>query len=151
MAWKMSKEKAEVEDIVSESVVKLVSRVATLRTLNSKQLSVYISKTVWTTAVNMRKGQQFYEYLEEERALLDTVASPVEEKIEIEEKLRFVLSEIYKLPPKEQQVLRLKYSTDMNDKEIARIVGLSESSVRKYLSRGRARLKDAIYGKRDEP
>ena len=145
----MSKEKAEVEDIVSESVLKLITHVNTLRTLSEKQLYVYIVKTVKTTAINVKKQQH------ESREIGDwmfpnDIKSPVEGQIEIEETLQFVLSEIYKLPEKEQQVLRLKYTTDKTDDEIAEIVGLSANSIRKYLSRSRERLKRALYEKGEE-
>ena len=149
VAWKMSKEKAEVEDIVSESVLKLITHVKTLRTLSEKQLYVYIVKTVKTTAINAKKQQ--HENMEiGDWMFPNDFKSPVEGQIEIEETLQFVLSEIYKLPEKEQQVLRLKYTTDKTDDEIAEIVGLSANSIRKYLSRSRERLKRALYEKGEE-
>ena len=151
VAWKMSKEKAEVEDIVSESVLKLIRHVKKLRTLNEKQLYVYIVKTVKTTAINRKKKQQRYENMEiGDWMFPNDIKSPIEGQIEVEETLQFVLSEIYKLPKKEQQVLRLKYSTEKTDDEIADIVGLSVNSIRKYVSRSRERLKRALYEKGEE-
>ena len=44
-------------------------------------------------------------------------------------------------------MLQLKYSSDLSNDKIARIAGLPPESVRKYLSRARGHIKDAIFRK----
>ena len=61
-----------------------------------------------------------------------------------------VLNAVGRLPEKEQAVLRLKYSTDCSDVEIAEMVGISASSVRKYIARAREKVRNTVYGKEDK-
>ena len=49
------------------------------------------------------------------------------------------------LPEHERTALQLKFQQGKKDCEIAQIIGVSESSVRKYIERARQHLKNAIY------
>jgi len=56
---------------------------------------------------------------------------------------------ILELPPKYVNILILKYSHDLNTKEIAKIVGISGSNVRKRIQRGREKALKALEERSD--
>lgn len=57
---------------------------------------------------------------------------------------RDLFAEVMKLPEKYRVVIHLFYYEDYSIKEIAKILKLTESSVKVRLSRGRAKLKDSL-------
>jgi RNA polymerase sigma-70 factor (ECF subfamily) len=57
---------------------------------------------------------------------------------------RELFEEVMKLPEKYRVVIHLFYYEDYSVKEIAKILRTTESSVKVRLSRGRAKLKDAL-------
>lgn len=59
----------------------------------------------------------------------------------MEYELSCVWDAMRKLPTKEQQIMLMKYFMEMSDNEIAEKVGLAASSIRKYISRARGRIK----------
>lgn len=148
VAWHYTKDPHEVEDIVSDSCLKLMKNLATLKTLDVLQQQVYIAKTVKHTAFD---GQKKEDFLHEHSIPIDAetvcqVAGTenVAESVELKEKLSTVLRAIDSLPEKERLVLILYSQKQKNYREIASIAGLSEESVHKYLSRARSKIRAAI-------
>lgn len=137
-----SNQKADAEDVVSESCVHLIEHMDTIRGMESKKLSVYIVHTVRNTAINhLRKKQRekrFYEEAPDEDQLADPLH--LENAICLREDLQSFLQVVNTLPETQQAVLRMKYYLDMKDAEIAQQLGIAESSVRKYIERARKKL-----------
>ena len=151
IAWKATREQATVEDIVSESTLKLIEHIDTLRGLHKKQVESYVARTVWNTALLHLRDARREEDLETDLWRFPaSLESDVERRVLAREELELVLGQIYKLPPQEQRVLRMKFGADMDDGAIAAALGIAESSVRGYLSRGRRRLRVALYGEEEE-
>lgn len=137
-----SNQKADTEDIVSESCVHLIEHLDTIRGMESKKLSVYIVHTVRNTAINyLRKKQREKKYFEEAPDD-DHLADPLhlENAICLREELQSFLQVVNTLPETQQAVLRMKYYLEMKDAEIAHQLGIAESSVRKYIERARKKL-----------
>ena len=63
------------------------------------------------------------------------------EALELGERLRSALG---KLPPRQAEVLCLKYFDQMGDREIARQIGIKQGSVRAVLHRGREGLRQLL-------
>ena len=147
--WKYTGDPQEADDIVSDSIVALMDRIDTLRGMEPTAVTRYIVVTVRNTALNHLKRLRLLR--ERFPRAMEAISgqAPVQESFERSIALRDTLAAILRLvdelPEKEQIVLQLKYSSDMSNDEIARIAGLSPESVRKYLSRARARIKDAIF------
>ena len=57
---------------------------------------------------------------------------------------------ILALPPREKDMMLMRYFRDMSDEEIAAATGLKAVSVRVHLSRGRKRLAEMLGGKGEE-
>ena len=138
--------KADAEDIVSDSIVRLCNNVKTLQNLNEYQLQAYIFKTVLTNAIKFCKKKYGISTVDIDIIdLFESQNNDWENHIQLKEELEFVLSCIHRLPPKERDVITLKYKIELTNEEIAEIIGVSKDSVRQYLKRARDRLKKMIY------
>lgn len=148
-AWQYTKNKADVEDIVSDSCASLIEKIETIRDMEKNALRAYIVTTVRNKAIDFCRKQQrrnakLQEFDEEEvEAIADHES--VERKILLREELKQVLEALHHLPEHERDILRLKYQKGMSDREIADITGLAESSIRKYIARSRKYLKAVLY------
>ena len=148
-AWAFTRVQSEVEDIVSDSCVSLIEKIYKLRTMNDNELRKYIVITVRNTAINHwnKKQRENARFLKIDEAVMQMPdESSMEGKIAFDDELDFVRREIHNLTDKEQEILHLKFFQGKTDKEISEIVGIAESSVRKYVERARKHLKLTIYG-----
>ena len=69
--------------------------------------------------------------------------NPEEMVIQVDSK-EYIMNQILKLPFTEAQVIILKYYQNMKHDEIARLMDISRSSVKRYLISGRERLKKVL-------
>lgn len=149
--WKYTNLPQEADDIVSDSIVALMDRIDTLRGLEPPALTRYIVVTVRNTALNhlsrLRLMRERFPSAMDELLEQAAVQESFEQSIALRDTLTTILRLMNELPEKEQIVLQLKYSSDLSNDEIARVAGLSPESVRKYLSRARGHIKDAIFRK----
>lgn len=147
IAWQYTTEKADVEDIVSDSCVALINNLEKLRTLDREALRRYIAAAVRSKAVDhCRKLHKSADLLTEAEAI-ESLPDPesVEKKILLLEEVRQVQSLIRALPKREQEVLRMKYHQGLKHREIALALGVTEDTVTKYVERARRRLKANLY------
>ena len=116
VAWKTVKSRSDAEDVVSESTVRLCDKVETLQTLNQYQLTSYISNTVWTTGVQYNRKKHGAVPIDlGEWQLSDRFSDETYNRIALREELELVLSSVRNLPPKERDIIRLKYETDLSN------------------------------------
>ena len=139
----------EIEDIVSDSCIKLIDTLENIRRMDDDYLERYIFVVVRNTAFDhdrkrTRLNEHFF-HISEERVEQLSNANDVEKRVMLKAEVEYVLEIIKSLPPKEQLVLLLKFSMGLSDAEIAESVGLAPSSVRKYVERARARIKERYY------
>lgn len=148
-AWRFSRVRADVEDIVSDSCTSLIENIDTIRILECNTLRTYIVTTVRNTAIDFCRKQQRtnarFLYVDDEVTAHMPDGESVEKKILLRDEINRVKEALLDLPERERDVLRLKYQKGLTDSEIAEMVGLAESSVRKYVERARKRLKAAVY------
>lgn len=139
---------ATVEDIVSDSLVALMEKIALLRTLAPEQERAYVLTVVRNTAMDelRRKQRQRGRFLRDGDEALAGYPDPMalEEKVAARETAARLRQAISELPEKEQQVLRLKVLENRSDAEIAAETGLSAGSIRQYLHRAREKLRGKI-------
>ena len=140
---------ATVEDIVSDSLVALMEKIALLRTLAPEQERAYVLTVVRNTAMDelRRKQRQRGRFLRDGDEALAYYPDPtaLEEKVLMRETMAAVRRAIAELPEKEQQVLRLKVLENRTDAEIAAETGLSPGSIRQYLHRARGKLREKLF------
>lgn len=148
-AWVFTKERADVEDIVSDSCAALILKLDTVRTLEQGKLRSYIVTTVRNTAIDFCRKQQrqnarFVQVEDGDMQQYPATVS-VEGSILLMDELNEVRRALHSLPERERDILRMKCQQGMKDAQIAELIGLSESSVRKYVIRAREHLKAMIY------
>lgn len=148
-AWNYTRNKADVEDIVSDSCASLIVNIEKLRNMERNALRVYIVTTVRNTAIDFCRKQQRtnarFLYVDDEVTERMADNESIEKRVFLREEIEQVMRLLRNLPERERDVLRLKYQKGLKDREIAELVGLAESSVRKYIERARKHLKAAIY------
>ena len=144
-------DKNELEDVISDSCIRLINNLKSIRSMDDTHLECYIYFVVRRMAYDYnRKRKRLNEHffhIAEENADNYIDGSDVENQIMLKDEIEYVLQLIKSLPTKEQLVLMLKFSMGLSDAEIAESVGLAQSSVRKYVERGRTHIKDRLYHK----
>lgn len=133
------------EDVVQESLVKLIGKAETLRGLDRPQQGSYIVHTVRNTAI------KFLERQDRERSKvvkLDFPTDgegnrPLEELLLCEEVKKTFRAAWQTLPERERMLLEGKYLIGQSDQELAEALGIQSGSVRMALTRAkRAALKE---------
>ena len=132
-----------VEDLVQDAIVKLLSKISTLRRLSQGSLSAYIVITVRNISINYLKHQNIVDHhcADSEFNYDDTEYQPYtpspEEILLINEKKNEFRKVFDLLPDKDQDVLRGKYILGLTDMELAELYGCKVNSIRMVLTRAR--------------
>lgn len=141
------------EDIVQDSLEKLIKKISVLRSLDCCRLKVYIVNTIRNTAYSeYRKAQIRGKYLE---PFPDWENEPVDPlSLEDMHSMLFQRHRFYaawkQLDEREQLLLFGNTLLDMSDEEIADILGCKPNSVRTLRSRARKQMKIYIQQLEDE-
>lgn len=135
----------DVDDVINDACVKLINKVKLLQTLESCALAAYIVYTIRTVAIDFIKRRDVrskHTFLGMEEDALDEIervddGSDIEQQVVDKETAKSTVSLLKQLPEKERILLECKYVLDMNDKDIASLLGIKPQSVRQYLTRAR--------------
>lgn len=137
---KVCAERGDAEDIVNDSLVKLIEKIPLLRSLARAQLVNYIITTVRNTATDYFRRDSHFSPDNYETAAGDrpsdggTVEDTVLEKIDAETFRRMWPS----LDETTRAILEKKYVLGQDDREIAQSLGIKPASVRMALTRARS-------------
>lgn len=133
----------DTEDLVNDTFIKLIEKVDTLKTLGERELLFYIVQTSSHVAIDYIKRssvQRKHIYYGRDNDLYDEIAEIAEiedENFTYDERLGNLANAIIKLPEKDSGLLIDKYFFNKTDREIAASIGISEDSVRQFLTRAR--------------
>ena len=148
-AWEYTREKADVEDIVSNGCVALIQHLDELRAMECESLRRYIVVTVQRKAIDFCRQMQRRreQVVQTDEAFLRRIPDPesVEKKVLLLEELNRLRELLHTLPRREQEILRMKYQQGMKQKDIAQALGIAETTVATYLLRARDHLKAGLY------
>ena len=138
---KIGASKEDAEDVIQEAIVK------TIEYIDQVQLD---SMRAWLFKVALHRYYTLYkkqkivsQFTDEELATLQH-AFHLEEQIEQNEQQRIILEALQGLQDNFQQLLILKYFSDLSYKEIASILDVSEAHVKTYLARARKALRKKL-------
>lgn len=133
-AFNICKSAADAEDVVQDTFLQYY--------MIKKEFDdeKHIRYWILRVAINKAKNIQSSFRRKNEMSLEDYVETLTFETPESRE----LFEEVMKLPEKYRVVIHLFYYEDYSVKEIAKILRTTESSVKVRLSRGRAKLKDAL-------
>ncbi len=149
-AWKYTKDAQAVEDIVQDSVEKLIKKISILKTLNRYTLVSYIVNTVRNTAINYihREGLKNTYFVAEPDDTSDFYDLIVETNPEIiylnTEFSEATWEALSNLPDKYMVLLKGKYILGLDDEELAELICCKPSSVRMYLTRARRKAMELL-------
>lgn len=133
-AFNICKSAADAEDVVQDTFLQYYM---TKKEFDDEK---HIRYWILRVAINKAKNIQSSFRRKNEMSLEDYVETLTFETPESRE----LFEEVMKLPEKYRVVIHLFYYEDYSVKEIAKILKLTESSVKVRLSRGRAKLKDSL-------
>ena len=131
------------EDIVQDALVRLISKVSTLRALEERALVSYVAVTVKNTAISQlrRDGRElanrFFTDDDGDALEIPDGSSSVIDKIILRDELGKLADIWPRLKESEQFILESKYIGGYSDEELARAMGCRESSIRMMLTRAR--------------
>lgn len=151
VAYKYGLQRQDAEDVVMDSVLSIHKNMTKIQALSVDKMQIYIVSIVRNASLDFlrrekRRGMVFQNVEDDE---MEQVASQesVEETVSLQDEIKRVIKAIHELPESERQVMYLKYSRNMENEDIASSLGLSPESIRKYLSRGRNHVRQALLGK----
>ncbi len=133
---------AAAEDVLQDSVVRLMDKIELLQKMDGCTLTAYVVSTIRNMALNRRRAQQRQRYRDaglEQEALLNVPdgGPTVEEGLLLREQ-KAALAKIWpRLTEDERHLLEAKYILQQEDKDIAGELGIKPASVRMGLTRAR--------------
>ena len=161
-AGKLASTPADCDDLVQETVIRILRNVATLKQLDNAKLAKYISVTVKTAYLDIRKSSekdhllflddaQLEEYLETahmlglsalEKLLVKQMPyAPPEDQIF----MNWAVAQLREsLSHRDWLVLEAKYYLDFTQEEIGELIGVSPNSVRMVLHRARKKARSIL-------
>ncbi len=148
--YNITRDADHAEDLTNDTFIRLIEKISVIRTLESCKLAAYIVYTARSVAINFIKHldvQKKHTYYGKDMDLAERIpelANILDERIIHQEEITELRNAILELPVQQKDVLYLKYILDLNDAEIAGILGIAPDSVRQYLTRARRNAKELL-------
>ena len=148
-ALQILKQSQAAEDAVSDSLLALTKKIPLLRSFDCNKLRSYIAITVRHTAVS-RLNRGKWEQLPGDGVLEEITDTGLPDGRLLEQAgIEGVKTAIRSLPPREKDLMLMKYFREMTEQEIADETGLKPVSVRVHLSRARKHLAQVLRERRE--
>jgi RNA polymerase sigma-70 factor (sigma-E family) len=133
------------EDLLQEALAKLHGRWS--RLADTDQLAAYVRTVILRQYLSWRRRCSSGETPSE---LPHDVSAPGSDHAEILAQRDSLWHALGGLPRQQRAAVVLRFYEDLDDDEIARLLGCSVVTVRSYVSRGLARLRESIQTVREE-
>ena len=129
----------EVDDIIQDSLLKLIPKISILQGLERCILAAYIVSTVRNTAINhvKKKHITMKHHVKEEISDIPEDALPLDELLILREKKNCLMQIWAILPEDDRILLEGKYILGYTDTELANELKIKPSSIRMKLTRAR--------------
>lgn len=145
-AYEILQNRNNVDDVINNACIKLISKIQKIRQFNCCVLASYIVYTVRNTAIDFCRKENISSKwilfnIEDETAeeLPDDGDTPDELFIQ-KEKMEKLHQALDQLPEKQRTILQFKYFYEMNNKDISEAFDIAPQSVREYISRAKKML-----------
>jgi len=148
-AQKYGQENDFPEEVVQESLVKLIRKVDLLRELSPKALASYVIAVTRNTAVDcirFRERRNTASLDDEAFFDLEAPLAPLDELMGDKERGRRLASALRKLTDADRILLEGKYLLEYSDETLAGQLGCQPGSIRAKLSRARRRAFKVLEG-----
>lgn len=148
--YKVTGDKNLIDDLLQESILRLIPHIGTLRRLEPYQRRRYTLLTTKSTAIDyMRqnaKQRGWVYYSEEVPGEASREEGPEARFISLEERGELHRS-IGELSERDHDLICYKYFLGFSDAELSHTLGISPRNIREYLSRARRRLRKLMLGR----
>lgn len=136
------------EDIVNDTLLKLIEKIPLLMGLSCFALQSYIVISTKRTAINLlRRRKRRSELLFDDESLMDTIASSdpdPDEALLREADIQLLGQALARLSQRQRDLLDMKYLLGLSDNEIAETFGVKAASLPSLYSRARRALRDIL-------
>lgn len=133
----------ELEDVNQEVFLKVYQNLGKYR--NECKLSTWIATIAYNTSVNyLRKFKKSEEANLDDKAILDKLTDFKQDDYETTDLHRYIREQIELLPVQYRTVLTLYHLEEFSYQEIEQITGMPEGTVKNYLFRAKALLKEKL-------
>ena len=130
------KNKEVTEDLISESWMKIIKKIDKFNPEKEHQVSVWIFTVVRNHMFDyFKKNNHTIENSEEVLEFLESEWEKFSKKIDEEMFRKTIIYELEKLSKQEAEIIRLKYFSDLKNKEISKILKIKEKSVSWVISK----------------
>lgn len=139
-----SHEKDICEEVVQESLLKLIKKVPTLKEMPRATLASYIASTTRNTAINYvkRQSKQSARSASLDDEVLSDLEAPIpslDEMMESSERRERIIAMMERMSIEDRTLLEGKYILDYSDETLAKLLDCKPSSIRMKLTRARRR------------
>ena len=133
----------ELEDVSQEVFLKVYQNLGKYR--NECKLSTWIATIAYNTSINyLRKFKKSDDTGLDDKAILDKLADYRSDDYETTDLHRYIRNQIELLPVQYRTVLTLYHLEEFSYQEIETITGMPEGTVKNYLFRAKALLKEKL-------
>lgn len=145
-AWHYLQDEYLAQDALQETYILALKNLHTLK--NPELFISWLNQICFRVCFSMQKKQSRYSselsnYHQYSDSDIVSDASLEAQVIQVDEK-EYVMRQILSLPFTESQVIIMRYYRNMTIQDIATLLDISRSSVKRYLERGRLRLRDLL-------
>lgn len=142
VAWDVLRDSHLAEDALQEAFWKIavnMDKLGEIEELATKRYIITVAKCAAIDIYRKRKRQMKEEIYVDELSSVAEPCSYMETDVD-----NAVLDVLKNLPVKYRDVFLLKYSGNMENGEIAQLLGITEETVRKRISRGKIMVQEAL-------
>ncbi len=144
----------DTDDVVQNVLLKLTRQIERLSELTDAEMKRYLAAAIRHEAINLgiylQRRKAAVADINEERLEQIPDAKDTEHIVMLRHDTAKVLDIIRSLPEKEQKALRMKKIGKASDQDIAKAIGIAESSVAQYVRRAQQKVIRRFSGKGEE-
>jgi len=137
----------DIEDLIDDTFIKIIDKISIINTLDCRKTVAYVAYTTKSVSINYlkhKKVENKHLFWGEEDDIAENISileDNMEDRLVHQEDINLLSDSIMLLPQKQRDLLYFKYILELSNKEIADNFGVTESSVRQYLTRSRRKAK----------
>ncbi len=137
------RDRASAEEVVQDAFVALHGRWRRLR--DPDRALAYLRRCVVNRSRSVLRHRVVVDRHAAAQRLPDAAPAADERSLARSRRVT-VLDALRQLPPRQREVLALRYYLDLSEADIAETLGISRGAVKSHASRGAARLRDLLDG-----
>ena len=143
-AYNILRDEGLAEDAVHNAFMRILNNLSKIDEVESARTRAFVLVITENAAKSLYTKLRRTQIVELDENIPES--SDVEKTAENRLTAELVAQKIAELPEKYSRVMMLRYLNNLNDKEIASVMGISASAVRKRLERGRNQLGALLGG-----